>query len=177
MEEKKENAAPECRKNNDLRTFMIALLTAVIVVALYHFGSGLCKIYCPESCGGYYPTQRYMLVPVMEAPMPGMDEGAMHHPGHGKFGMRRPGGFRDGGMRPDWKRGPGFKGKRPDGKFGPKGFKGPNGPKRKPAKADAPETKPADAKSAPAAKPAADTKPAPAAKPAADAKPAPAPAK
>ena len=96
-EERKENAAPEYRKNNDLRTFMIALLTAVIVVALYHFGSGLCKIYCPESCGGYYPTQRYMLVPVMDVPMPGMDEGAMHHPGRGKFGMRRPGGFRDGG--------------------------------------------------------------------------------
>ncbi len=185
MEERKENAAPECRKNSDLRTFMIALLTAVIVVALYHFGSGLCKIYCPESCGGYYPTQRYMLVPVMDVPMPVMDEGAMHRPGQGKFGMRRPGGFRDGGARPDWKRGPGFKGKRPDGQFGPrgefkgpKGYRGPNGPKRRPAKADAPEAKPApaaDAKPAPApeAKTAADAKPAPAP----EAKPAPAPAK
>ena len=158
MEEKKENTAPECRKNNDLRTFVIALLTAIIVVAVYHFGSGLCKIYCPESCGGYYPTQRYMLVPVMDVPMPGMDEGAMHHPGRGKFGMRRPGGFRDGGMRPDWKRGPGFKGKRPDGQFGPKGFKGPRGMKKPGAKApeaDAPEAKPApEEKPAPAAKPA-----------------------
>ena len=127
-EEKKENAAPECRKNSDLRTFMIALLTAIIVVALYHFGSGLCKIYCPSSCGGYYPTPRYMLVPVMEAPMSGMDmpeEGFRRGP-RGKFGMKRP-GFRDGGMRPDWKRGPGFKGKRPDGQFGPKGAKGPRG--------------------------------------------------
>ena len=161
MEEKKENTAPECRKNNDLRTFVIALLTAIIVVAVYHFGSGLCKIYCPESCGGYYPTQRYMLVPVMDVPMPCMDEGAMHHPGRGKFGMRRP-GFRDGGMRPDWKRGPGFKGKRPDGQFGPKGAKGPRGmkkpgpnaPKADAPKADAPEAKPAPAAPAPAAKPA-----------------------
>ena len=163
MEEKKETAAPECRKNSDLRTFMIALLTAIIVVALYHFGSGLCKIYCPESCGGYYPTQRYMLVPVMEAPMAGMDmpeEGFRRGP-RGKFGMKRP-GFRDGGMRPDWKRGPGFKGKRPDGQFGPKGAKGPRGmkkpgpnaPKADAPKADAPEAKPAPAAPAPAAKPA-----------------------
>ena len=160
MEEKKENAGPECRKNNDLRTFMIALLTSVIVVALYHFGSGLCKIYCPSSCGGYYPTPRYMLVPVMEAPMSGMDmpeEGFRRGP-RGKFGMKRP-GFRDGGMRPDWKRGPGFKGKRPDGQFGPKG---PRGMKKPGAKA--PDADP-------------EAKPAPAAKPAPEAKPAPAPAK
>ena len=148
-EEKKENAAPECRKNSDLRTFMIALLTAIIVVALYHFGSGLCKIYCPSSCGGYYPTPRYMLVPVMEAPMSGMDmpeEGFRRGP-RGKFGMKRP-GFRDGGMRPDWKRGPGFKGKRPDGQFGPKGPRGMKKPGAKAPDAD-PEAKPA-----PAAKPA-----------------------
>ena len=176
-EERRETTAPECRKNNDLRTFVIALLTSVIVLALYHFGSGLCKIYCSDCSSAYYPTQRYMLVPVMEVPMPGMDEGAMDHPGRGRFGMRRPGGFREGGMgpRPDWKRGPGFKGKRPDGQFGPrgeyrgpKGFRGPHGPKGKPAQAGAPE-----AKGAPAAEPPAK----PAAKPAADAKPAPAPAK
>ena len=167
-EEKRENTAPECRKNNDLRTFVIALLTSVIVLALYHFGSGLCKIFCSDCGSAYYPTQRYMLVPVMEVPMSGMDEGAMHHPGRGNFGMRRPGGFRDGGPRPDWKRGPGFKGKRPDGQFGPKGefngpkgFRGPNGPRRKSAKADDPEAKPAPA-AEPAAKPAADAKPAPA---------------
>ena len=170
MEEKKGNVAPECRKNNDLRTFMIALLTAVIVVALYHFGTGLCKIYCSDCSSGYCPTQRYMLVPVMDVPMPCMDEGAMHRPGHGKFGMRRPGGFRDGGMKPDWKRRHGLKGNRPDGQFGPrgefgghKGFRGFNGPKKRPAEAHAPEANPA-----PAAKPAAEVKPA------ADAKPAPA---
>ena len=165
MEEKKENAAPECRKNSDLHTFLIALLTAIIVVALYHFGSGLCKIYCPGSCGGYYPTPRYMLVPVMEAPMPGMgmpEEGFRRGP-RGKFGMKRP-GFRDGGMRPDWKRGPGFKGKRPDGQFGPRGFKGPRGMKKPGAKA--PEAGAPEAKPAPAAKPAPEAKPAPAEKPA-----------
>lgn len=155
MEDKKENATPECRKPSDLRTFAIALLTSIIVVALYHFGSGLCKIFCQDSCGGYYPTQRYMLVPVMEVPMPGMgmpDEGPRRGH-HGKFGMRHP-HFRDGGMRPDGKRGPGFRGKRPDGQFGPRGFKGPKGPGKPETKA--PETKTPDAKAAP------DTKPAPA---------------
>ena len=166
-EERKENTAPECRNNNDLRTFVIALLTAVIVVAVYHFGSGLCKLYRAD-CGGYCPTQRYMLVPVMEGPIPGMDEGAMRRPGRGKFGARRPGAFPGGGMRPDWKRGPMFNGCRPGGQFGPKGefrgprgFKGPNGPKRKPAKADAPEAAPAPA-AKPAAAPGADEKSAPA---------------
>lgn len=163
MEEKKENAAPECRKNSDLRTFMIALLTSIIVVALYHFGSGLCKIYCPDSCGGYYPSPRYMLVPVMDVPMPvmGMSGEGFRRGPHGKFGMRHP-RFRDGGMRPGWKRGPGFKGKRPDAQFCPGGFKGPQCSGK-------PETKAPEAN-------AAETKPAPAAKPA-EAKPAPAPAK
>ena len=114
MEEKKENAAPECRKNNDLRTFFIALLTAIVVVALYHFGSGLYKIFCTYDCdSGYYPSQRYMLVPVMDMPMmPGMGEGHGHRHGHGKFGMKRP-RFHEGAMKPGLKRGPGFKGKHP----------------------------------------------------------------
>ena len=163
MEEKNENAAPECRKTSDLHTFMIALLTAIIVVALYHFGSGLCKIYCPESCGGYYPTPRYMLVPVMEAPMHGMGmhgEGFRRGP-RGKFGMRHH-GFRDGGMGPGWKHGHGFKGKHHDGQFGHRGFRGPGVPEE-----NAPEAAPApEAKPAPMAKPAPEAKPAPAAKPA-----------
>ena len=136
MEEKKENAVPECRKNNDLRTFAIALLTSIIVLALYHFGSGLCKIFCSNSSCGYYPTQRYMLVPVMNNPMmPGMGEGGMHHHGHGKFGMRKP-HFRDGRMKPEWKRGPGFKGKRPENP-GPETAPGPRA-----AKAEAPAAEP-----------------------------------
>ena len=139
MEEKKENAVPECRKNNDLRTFFIALLTSVIVVALYHFGSGLCKIYCSSCSSEYYPTPRYMLVPVMDVPMmPGMGEGGMHHHhGHGKFGMKKP-GFRHGGMKPEGKRGPGFKGKRP-AKRGPEAAPEAKAPAEKPApKAAAP---------------------------------------
>ena len=152
MEEKKENAVPECRKNNDLRTFMIALLTAIIVVALYHFGTGLCKIYCSGCSDGYYPTPRYMLVPVMNVPMPEMDEGDMPHHGHGKFGMKKH-GFRHGGMKPEWKRGPGFC----------KGKPGPCAPE-----AEACEAKPAPEKPAATAPAAAAEK---------KAAPAPAPAK
>ena len=170
MEEKKENAVPECRKNNDLRTFMIALLTAVIVVALYHFGTGLCKIYCSGCSDGYYPTPRYMLVPVMNVPMPEMDEGDMPHHGRGKFGMKRHGfrhggmphhghgkfgmkkhGFRHGGMKPEWKRGPGFC----------KGKPGPCAPE-----AEACEAKPAPEKPATAPAAAAEKKAAPAPAPA-----------
>ena len=43
-----QNSSPavnECRKNSDARTFWIALLTSVIVVAVYHFGGGLYKIW------------------------------------------------------------------------------------------------------------------------------------
>jgi len=67
MEDK--NTTPANPKSNDLRTFLIALLTALIVVALYHFGMGFCRMFCQESaCGSYRPVQRYMLVPVMESP-------------------------------------------------------------------------------------------------------------
>ena len=107
MEEKKENPVPQCGKNNDLRTFAIALITAVIVVALYHLGTGLCKIFCSDSCDAAYPAPRYMLVRVMDAPMM-PDEGMHHHPGPGKFGMRGRHHFHPGG--PHGKR-PGFKGK------------------------------------------------------------------
>ena len=106
MEEKKENQVPQCGKNNDLRTFAIALITAVIVVALYHLGTGLCKIFCSDSCNAAYPAPRYMLVRVMDMPM-SPDEG-MHHRGPGRFGMRGKRHFHPGG--PFGKR-PGFKGK------------------------------------------------------------------
>ena len=105
MEEKRENQVSECGKNNDLRTFAIALITAVIVVALYHFGCGLCKIFCSDLCSEEYPAPRYMLVRVMDVPM-GMDE-RMHHPGPGKFGMKGKHHFHPGGPRG---RRPGFKG-------------------------------------------------------------------
>ena len=107
MEEKKENQVPQCGKTNDLRTFAIALITAVIVVALYHLGTGLCKIFCSDSCDAAYPAPRYMLVRVMDVPM-APDEGMHHHPGPGKFVMRGRHHFHPGG--PHGKR-PGFKGK------------------------------------------------------------------
>jgi hypothetical protein len=43
-----DSAAEQCRRKSDARTFWIALLTSVIVVALYHFGGGLYRIWCPE---------------------------------------------------------------------------------------------------------------------------------
>ena len=155
MDEKKENQAPECGKNNDLRTFAIALITAVIVVALYHFGCGLCKIFCSDSCDAVYPAPRYMLVRVMDAPMP-MDE-EMHHPGPGKFGpgkfgpgkfgMKGKHHFHQGGPRG---RRPGFKG---HGQF----RKGPRPDDVNPAEPKKDAAKPAEpkkdaAKQAPAAK-------------------------
>ena len=44
--------ATEKQKSTDLRTFMIALLTSIIVVALYHFGMGAYKIFFPECEAG-----------------------------------------------------------------------------------------------------------------------------
>ena len=59
--EEKPTAAPETKpealekqKSSDLRTFVIALLTSIIVVALYHFGMGAYKIYFPECEQGLF---------------------------------------------------------------------------------------------------------------------------
>ena len=59
--EEKPAAAPETKpeaqekqKSSDLRTFVIALLTSIIAVALYHFGMGAYKIYFPECEESYY---------------------------------------------------------------------------------------------------------------------------
>ena len=56
MEETK--TAPEaemaCSKANDLHTFVIALLTSIIVVGLYHFGMGAYRIYFPETEESYF---------------------------------------------------------------------------------------------------------------------------
>ena len=50
--------APEpekvCSKANDLHTFVIALLTSIIVVGLYHFGMGAYRIYFPECEESYF---------------------------------------------------------------------------------------------------------------------------
>ncbi len=97
-EEKQEApaAAAPARNTSDLRTFLIALLTSIIVLAFYHLGLGLVKIYCPCSSECMMPTPRYMLVPVMEprmmAPrgMPGRHFG----PGGREFRPQNPGGPR-----------------------------------------------------------------------------------
>ena len=44
----------ECCKTNDRHTFVIALLTSIIVVGLYHFGMGAYKIFFPECEASYY---------------------------------------------------------------------------------------------------------------------------
>ena len=41
-------------KANDLHTFVIALLTSIIVVGLYHFILGAYKIYFPETEASYF---------------------------------------------------------------------------------------------------------------------------
>lgn len=67
MEEKPvEPQARTCPRSGDLRTFVIALLTSLIVVLLYHCGLGLCRMFC-SPCSGRPPV-RYMLVPVADAP-------------------------------------------------------------------------------------------------------------
>ena len=139
MEEKKETAAPECRKSSDLRIFAIALLTSIIIVALYHVGSRLCRIFCPGE--GCYPVRQYMLVPVMDEPpfcapgIPGRGpvcgaRGHGHGHGHGKahFYGKRPGG------KPGFPgKGPGLSGMRPT----------PNGPMPSAAPAEPAKAAPA----------------------------------
>lgn len=58
-----------CRKSSDMRTFCIALLTAIVVVAAYHVGTRLCRMFCgaPGGCGK--PAVTYMLVPVFGSPV------------------------------------------------------------------------------------------------------------
>ena len=99
---------------NDRRTFLIAFLTTVILLALYHFGTGLFAIFAGKSDFCTIPVAReYVLVPVSSMPEPGM--GMMgrghgrgfhrgeHGEGHG-FGRRGEGMHRHGrdhGPRPD----------------------------------------------------------------------------
>lgn len=132
MEEKvkSEAAAPaaekngKCAQNSDLRTFLIAFLTTVILLALYHFGMGVAAILSGSASYQSMPvTREYVLVPVNALPQrgPGMGMG-----GPGMGGFRRggmPGEFRRGGMPGgEFRRGP-----RPDGEFRRGGF--PRGPR------------------------------------------------
>ena len=160
-ENEKPVETPVCRKSSDSRTFCIALLTAIVVVAVYHVGTRLCRMFCtPGGCGK--PAVTYMLIPIVKD-----GPGPMSH--HGPFGGR--GGFRHrrhmdapeggecpsdlepgkkmmhkGGFRPG--KGPGSRPDRPG--------KGP-GFRKGPAPADAPAAAPAD-KAAPAPKAPAEPK-------------------
>ena len=98
MEEKvkSEAAAPaaantgKCTQNSDLRTFLIAFLTTVIVLALYHFGMGVAAILSGSASYQSMPvTREYVLVPVNALPQRGPGMGMGGGPGMG---------FRRGGM-------------------------------------------------------------------------------
>ena len=86
MEEKApETAGKKCHCSGDCRTFWISLLTAIIVVVVYHAGLAVCRMYC-KPCAPQ-PCVRYMLVPVMETP----GHGFGHGPGFGHgFKGRKP---------------------------------------------------------------------------------------
>jgi len=130
-QETPQNTAAPCRRSSDLRTFCIALLTSIIVVALAHIAPRLCRTFCPMAggaCGGKPPVT-YMLIPI-EKGGPGcpMCKG-MGHCGPGK---------------PEFRHAPGeHRGDRHPGRPFPR--KGKGGPKGGPApKADAPAPAAAD---------------------------------
>ena len=96
----------KCKMQGDVRTFCIVLLTAVIVLAIYHFGMGICAILTGTSGYSSMPvTREYVLVPVSAMPQkgPGMGEGR-HFP-RGEFHK---------GPRGEFPR-RGFHGHRPEG--------------------------------------------------------------
>lgn len=80
-EPEKTTETPVCRKSSDARTFCIALLTAIVVVAAYHVGTRLCRMFrTPGGCGR--PAVTYMLIPVVQG-----GPGPMAHRGHFGPGM------------------------------------------------------------------------------------------
>ena len=81
-QEKQTRETGKCRCSGDLRTFGIALLTSLIVLALYHSGMMLCKMCCKDKMCGLPVSQDYVLVPVSAMPQraPGMTPG--------RFGMK-----------------------------------------------------------------------------------------
>ena len=91
MCEEKNTEKKSCCLKGDVRTFCIALLTTVIVLALYHFGMGICAILTGTSSYNCMPVSRdYVLIPVSAMPQkgPGFGEGKRFHRGE----------FRRGGM-------------------------------------------------------------------------------
>ena len=147
MEENKEvkvdAAAKQCTCKSDLRAFVIALLTAIIVVSLYHFARGYCQmkrqILRRNIC-----KQQTVLVPCCCCARPAAP-GRFMGPQGPKGGPRHL-------MPPDGRR----MHPQRDGKFRGKGFPGKIGPE-KPAPAPAPApVKPAPAPEKPAPAPAPD---------------------
>ena len=136
-EEKNVAEKKSCCIKGDVRTFCIALLTTVIVLALYHFGMGICAILTgTSSCTSMPVTREYVLVPVSAMPQkaPGMGEG------------RRFRGDMPGGPRGEFRQGP-------RGEFPRRGFHGPRpegGPGMMRPGAPAPEVPAAQPQAAPA---------------------------
>lgn len=98
--EQQKNAAGNsaAQSQNDRRTFLIAFLTTVTLLALYHFGTGLFAIFSGTSDFCTIPvTREYVLVPVNALPRGG---GMMNGGPRGPFqGPRRgPGNFGRGAM-------------------------------------------------------------------------------
>ena len=128
-EEKMETSEAKCTCRSDLRAFVIALLTAIIIVSLYHFARGYCQMKRQILRRNVCPRQT-VVVPCCCCAQPGAPA---------RFG--RP--FGGPGER---RMMPGPEGRRMrDGKFRGKGFPG------RPAPA---AEKPAPAKPAPAPAPA-----------------------
>ena len=93
----KSGNAGNTSSQNDRRTFLIAFLTTVILLALYHFGTGLFAIFSGSSDFCTIPvTREYVLVPVSAMPQHG-GMGMMGGPGGGPRGPFR-GGPRRGGF-------------------------------------------------------------------------------
>lgn len=135
-----ENQAKNTCCASDLRIFVIAFLTAIIMIALYHFGTGYCRMTrrakaCP-------PPQPKMLVCV-DAPAPQFGNPGcccrMNKPFPGRHGegrMMREGKHpmpHKGFHRPPMK-GP----KAPEAKEAPKAQEAPKAPKAQEAPAPAP---------------------------------------
>ena len=94
--EQSKNAAgnPAAQSQSDRRTFLIAFLTTVILLALYHFGTGIFAICSGASDFCTIPVTRdYVLVPINALPRGGgMMNGGPRGPFHGF--RRGPGNFR-----------------------------------------------------------------------------------
>lgn len=159
-----EKSEQKCTCKSDMRTFVIALLTAIIVVCAYHFARGYCQMRCAVARQKVVraAVPQVVVVPCCHAQQSGPRGAFMPPPGErfpGRHGMMG----RKGRMM------------RPEGKEGRPVFKGPKCkcpeckcPECKPGECKPGECKPSECKKvcpdAPAAKP--EVKPAPAPAPA-----------